>query len=264
MTQPKIVVGINAYIGKNGERGNFHRLMLSSIEEKSKNYDNYTVLVYDDCSPRDDIAELCKEFESRIPLLYVRGETAGVKTACIRNALMRESMKLSPEYYFCYDDDYEIITDNWLNHIVLCMETFPRIGVLSSHWARLEDGITRQLQHAPYCFDCDKYARECGHSAALQKNGLRVRTSKFATGGCYTVRKEIVESDIGMYPEDIEYNNGKPGADTFYCNRMMEQTDFLLCTTESDLVFHRGQEFMRGKYTHKYDNKDFNTSKQIY
>jgi hypothetical protein len=264
MRWPKITIGINGYVGKNGERSNFHRLMLSSIEAKSQNYDNYTVVMYDDCSPRDDIEKLCREFESRIPLHYVRGEKPGVKTACIRNALMKECMKFSPEYYFCYDDDYEIMADNWLNHIAACMKTFPEIGILCAHWARLEDGLTRQRQHAPFCFDCNKYAGECGHLAALMRNGLKVWTNKFATGGCYTVRKEIVESDIGMYPEDYPYNNGNPGADTYYCNRMMEQTNYLLCTTEHDLVWHRGQEFMRGQYMHKYDNTDFNSSKQIY
>lgn len=263
---PKIALGINMYVGKNGERSQFHRLMLSSIEAKSKNYDDYTVVVYDDASPRDDIAVLCDEFKDRIPLLYVRGEEPGVKTACIRNALMRACMPLKPEYYFCYDDDYEIMANNWLNHIVACMEAFPQIGVLCAHWARLDDGMTRQLQHAPFCFDCNKYARDCGHSASLtdKKTGLKVWTNKFATGGCYTVRKEIVESDIGMYPLDYPYNNGNPGADTYYCNRMMEETDYILCTTEHDLVWHRGQEFMKGQFRDKYDNKDFNSSKPIY
>lgn len=140
MSSPKITIGINGYVGKNGERSGFHRLMLSSIEAKSKNYDNYIVVMYDDVSPRDDIAKICDEFKDRIPIHYARGETPGVKTAHIRNSLMKECAQFKPEYYFCYDDDYEIMADNWLNHIALCMETFPEIGILCAHWARFDDG----------------------------------------------------------------------------------------------------------------------------
>jgi hypothetical protein len=81
-----------------------------------------------------------------------------------------------------------------------------------------------------------------------------VWTNLYVTAGAWTVRKEVVESNVGMYLEDIEYDHGKPGSDTYYGWRMLKETDYKLCTTEYDLVWHRGTEFMKGKFKHKYDS----------
>jgi hypothetical protein len=150
-----------------------------------------------------------------------------------------------------FDEDYEVMEPNWMNHIIACFENIPEIGILGSHWARLADGVTRQQQHSP--------------TGKLTGGGYEVFTNRFVTGGCWTLRREAVK----MYPDEgdsdfVGYDNGMPGADTYYGFRMMEETSYKLCTTTKDLVWHRGQIFMQGQYAQKYNSKEFQEGKRLY
>jgi hypothetical protein len=247
--EPKVVLGINSYTGKEGERCKLLPRLLDSILEKT-NYDNYSVVLYDDFSPRSDLLEIYNQYKDKFPLLlYNGGTTPLVRWHRVRNALIKCMMPYKPDYYFLYDDDYEIIHENWMTHIVGCMENIPEVGILGAHWARLADGKTRQKQHTPV-------------GLINNGSGYVVHTNKYVTGGCWTVRPEVIKQ-IGIWPE-IKYDDGEPGADTWYGWEMMEKTDYKLCTTLSDMVMHTGQEFMVGRYEHKYKSKEFQGGKRLY
>ena len=248
--QPKVVLGINSYTGKEGERCKLLPPLLDSILEKT-NYKNYSIILYDDCSPRDDLLKIYEEYSDKFDVRFemVRGSKPLVRWHRVRNALVESMTPLKPDYYFLYDDDYEIIHENWMTHIVGCMENIPEVGILGAHWARLEDGKTRQKQHTP-------------NGLIDNGSGFVVNTNLYVTGGCWTVRPEVIEK-VGLWPE-IQYDGGKPGADTWYGWKLEEVTDYKLCSTLSDMAMHTGQEFMRGKFANKYDTKEFQAGERLY
>ena len=253
MSQPKVLLGINYYSGKENERAKYLDKFLKSIYKYTTNYPELDIVIFDDCSP---YKPLCAE-------KIIVADKPGIRWHRVRNRIYQYFLD-HPEYQylFAYDEDYEVITDNWINHIVGCMENIPQIGVLCSHYARLADAKTYQLQHLPYCFECKNHSYVCGHLAMLHENGFQVRTTNWATGGCWTLRREIVR----LYPDDgsVIYDNGHPGADTWNGWDMMSNSSYKLCTTMTDLVFHRGQEFMVGKFATKYDSEEYKTGKRLY
>lgn len=239
---PKVLLGINYYSGKNNERAKYLDKFLKSVYKHSTEYPELDIRIFDDNSPYRPLT--CEE--------VIVAEKPGVRWHRVRNRIHQYFLD-HPEYKYimAFDEDYEVITPNWINHIVGCFENIPEIGILGSHWARLADGTTRQNQHAPI--------------GKLSGNAYEVFTNNYVTGGCWTLRREVVK----MYPDegdsDFEgYDNGKPGADTYYGWRMMKETPYKLCTTCQDLVFHRGQIFMTGKYANKYDSKEFQNGERLY
>lgn len=242
MSSPKVLLAINYYSGKNEERAKYLDRFLRSIKEKTI-YENYDIVIFDDRSPF--------QFETDEKLIVAR--EAGVRWHIVRNRLYRYFLE-HPEYkyLFAYDEDYVVVQNNWMTHLVNCMENVEEIGILGAHWARLEDGVTKQKQHTPV-------------GVIDNGSGYVVHTNKYATGGCWTIRREVIEA-IGLYPEDgsVIYDSGHPGADTYYGWEMMEKTKYKLCTTLTDLVMHTGQEFMKGKFAEKYNTKEFQAGKRLY
>jgi glycosyltransferase involved in cell wall biosynthesis len=237
---PKVLVGINYYSGKNNERAKYLEKFLKSIYKHTAEYADYDIVIFDDNSP---YRPFCAE-------KIVVAEQSGIRWHRVRNRIHQYFLD-HPEYkyLFAYDEDYEVVTPNWMNHIVGCMENIPEVGILGAHWARLADGVTRQKQHTPV-------------GLIDNETGYVVHTNKFVTGGCWTLRREVV----WLYPDDgsVIYDNGHPGADTWYGNKMMAETPYKLCTTLTDMVMHRGQEFMVGKYEHKYNSEEYKTGKRLY
>jgi cellulose synthase/poly-beta-1,6-N-acetylglucosamine synthase-like glycosyltransferase len=242
MEQPKILLGINYYSGKNNERAKYLNKFLKSIYKHTTEYPEHDIFIFDDNSPYFPLT--CERI--------LKAETPGVRWHRVRNRIHKYFLE-HPEYKYlmAFDEDYEVVVPNWMNHIVSCMENIPEIGILGSHWARLADGTTRQQQHSP--------------DGKLSGGGFEVFTNRFVTGGCWTLRREVVK----MYPDEgdsdfVGYDGGKPGADTFYGFRMMKETPFKLCTTMTDLVMHRGQEFMTGKFANKYNSAEFQAGERLY
>lgn len=240
---PKVLLAITYYSGKNNERARYLDKFLESIYKNTTNYDNYEIIIFDDLSP---FPPQCQE-------KVIVADKPQIRWHKTRNRV-HQYFLYHPEYkyLFAYDEDYEVIAPNWMNHIVGCMENIPEIGVLGAHWARLADGITRQKQHTPTGY-------------IDNGSGFVVHTNKFVTGGCWTIRREAVR----LYPDEgdadfVGYDSGKPGADTWYGNWLMANTSYKLCTTFTDLVMHRGQEFMIGKYEHKYNSEEYKTGKRLY
>jgi len=246
LMEPKVLLAINYYSGKNNERAKYLELFLNSIKAKTK-YKNFDVIVFDDNSPFSPF-DIINKID--MPIEVIMHLQPGVRWHRVRNRIHEHFLDNKQyNYLFAYDEDYEVVADNWMYHIIQCMENIDDIGILGAHWARLADGITRQNQHAP--------------TGKLKgRNAFEVFTNKYVTGGCWTLRREVVE----MYPDDgsVIYDNGHPGADTFYGWRMMEKTNYKLCTTMTDLVMHRGQEFMTGKFANKYNSEEFQAGKRLY
>ena len=96
----------------------------------------------------------------------------------------------------------------------------------------------------------------------MNTNGFEVSTNKFVCGGSWTTRPEVIK-EIGVFP-DIQYDSGKPGADTYFHNLMLEKTKYQLCCTNVDMVRHTGQEFMRGKFASKYNTPEFQAGERLY
>ena len=242
---PKVLLGINYYSGKDNVRAKYLDKFLASIHEKTT-YTNYDVIIFDDKSPH----LVPTHFDVAPQIMYAK--EPGVSWHIIRNRIFRYFLEHKEyDYLFAYDEDFEVVTNNWMAHVVGCLENIPEIGILCGHWARLEDGVTRQQQHTP----TGKLTSEC--------NQWEVNTNRFATGGCWTLRRDAVF----LYPEDNSvkwYVEGNPGVDTWYGWEMEKRTGLKLCTVQRDVVMHRGQEFMKGKYTSKYHTDEFQTQKRLY
>jgi len=246
MQQPKVLLGINYYSGKDDARAKYLDRFLESIYRKTS-YVNYDVVIFDDLSPH-----LIPQHTDVVTKIE-RPKKPGVRWHIVRNRMFKYFLENKEyDYLFAYDEDYEIVRDNWMVRLVQLMENIPEAGIIGSHWARLEDGTTRQKQHAPI-------------GTLVGKNGFQVFTNKYVTGGCWTMRRDVLET-IGLFPEDgsVIYDNGHPGADTYYSWKMMEETDYKLCTVEIDLTMHTGQEFMRGKFKHKYNTPEFQAGERLY
>ncbi len=247
MPQPKVLLGINYYSGKDNARAKYLDNFLTSIHQKTS-YTNYDIVIFDDLSPHS-LIPYHDELSSKVE----RTEKPGVRWHIVRNRIFKYFLN-HPEYdyLFAYDEDYVVIQPNWMIRLVQCMENIPKAGIIGAHWARLEDGVTRQKQHSPT-------------GILVGSNGFQVFTNKYVTGGCWTIRRDVIEQ-LGLFPEDgsIAYDSGHPGADTYYGWEMMEKTDYKLCTVETDLVMHTGQEFMRGKFKHKYNTPEFQAGKRLY
>jgi hypothetical protein len=241
MQQPKVLVGINYYSGKENQRHSYLQRFLASIKEKTA-YLNYDVIVFDDKSP----------IPFEVDCQVKTADTPGVSWHIVRNRIFRYFLEHEEyDYVFAYDEDFEVVENNWMIHVVGCLENIPEVGILCGHWARLDDGITRQQQHTP----TGRLTSKCG--------SWEVNTNRFATGGCWTLRREAVF----LYPEDDSvkwYIEGNPGVDTWYGWEMEKRTGLKLCTVQKDVVMHRGQEFMKGKYTRKYHTDEFQTQKRLY
>ena len=245
---PKVFIGITAYSGKTGQRSPYLSRFLESIKEKTT-YDKsrFEIVVYDDCSP-DNFTEdalACVELDTRL----VKGEAPLVRPHLTRGQLMAEFLTTDCEYALLFDDDFLITQTHWLKHMIRCMITIKEIGILGGFWATLEDGHTRQRQHAPI--------------GVIERNGAEVSINNFVCGGCWCVRREVIET-LGLPPTDIQYDGGQPGWDTYYHNLMLETTDWKLCCTRADMCKHMGQEFMSGDLKDKYDNPDYKAGKRIY
>ncbi len=240
-SEPKVLIGINYYSGQNNERHQYLQNFLESIRGKTS-YTNYDVVVFDDRSP----------IPFSVPCKVITADEVGVSWHIVRNRIFRYFLEHEEyKYLFAYDEDFEVVQENWMKYVVGCLENIPEIGILCGHWARLEDGITKQLQHTP----TGKLTSKCGQ--------WQVHTNRFATGGCWTLRRETVVP----YPEDDSvkwYVDGNPGVDTWYGWEMIKRTGLELCTVINDVVMHRGQEFMKGKFTHKYATDEFQTQKRLY
>ncbi|MHA2063660.1 MAG: glycosyltransferase family A protein [Candidatus Thorarchaeota archaeon] len=243
---PKVLLGINYYSGKDNARAKYLEKFLESIDARTS-YNNYDVVIFDDLSPHP-IPQ-----NDNVPTKIELPEEPGVRWHIVRNRMFQYFLD-HPEYdyLFAYDEDYVVVQSNWMVRLVQLMENIPEAGIIGSHWARLEDGVTRQQQHSPT-------------GTLVGQDGFQVFTNKYVTGGSWTIRRSVIEI-VGLFPEDgsVIYDQGHPGADTYYGWKMMEKTDYKLCTVETDLTMHTGQEFMRGKFKHKYNTPEFQAGKRLY
>lgn len=242
---PKVFLGINTYSGKDGQRAKYLDSFLSSIA-KNTSYPNYDICVYDDCSPQDYIERIIANHPN---VRFVKGAQPLVRWHLVRNELLKIALDGDYKYVMLFDDDFEIVQSNWMNHIIGCMENMPEIGILGAFWATLEDGKTRQRQHTPTGF--------------INNNGFEVSTNKFVCGGSWTVRTEVI-LELGLWPTDRKYDSGNVGADTYYHNLMLEKTKYKLCCTRVNMAKHVGQEFMTGKLANKYNSEEFQKGQRLY
>ena len=240
MAQPKVLVGINAYGGQDGCRAKYVDAMLASMVGKT-NYPNLTIVAYDDASPGLYVDNVVDKYMDKLPLVFVKGEKPLQQNHRIKNALWKLGLEDGADYIASYDDDYEIVAENWIAHLVACFENIPEIGVLGSHWACLDDGVTRQIHHSPIGY--------------IENNGFCVSINTHVTDGCWMLRRAVIEQ-LGLLPEGAFYREG-PQSDTWYGYKVNHTTEWLLCNTQTDLTWHRGQEFMKSRAAwHTFDESE--------
>jgi len=245
---PKVFLGITAYSGKIGQRSPYLARFLETIQDKTT-YPHFDIVIYDDCSPNNFTEDVVST--SSLDIQLIKGKKPLVRPHLTRGALMSEFMKYDYPYALFFDDDFIIIQDNWLKHMIYCMESITNIGILGGFWCTLEDGITRQLQHTPISTIIDSV------------NNCEVSINKFVCGGCWCVRRNVIEI-LGIPPTNIDYDGESPGWDTYYHNLMLDKTDYQLCCTRTDMSKHVGQEFMIGNLKHKYTDPNYRAGKRLY
>lgn len=243
---PRVFLGITAYSGKDGQRSPYLARFLESIAEKTT-YPNYDIVIYDDCSPENFTEEVVAG--NPLDIQLVKGEKPLVRPHLTRGALMAEFMKGDWPYGIFFDDDFLIFQEHWMKHMIRCMLNIEEIGILGGFWATLADGHTRQRQHTP--------------TGWINRDGVEVSTNKFVCGGCWCVRREVVEL-LGLPPTDVDYDGANPGWDTYYHNLMLKETTYKLCCTRTDMAKHVGQEFMTGDLANKYKDPDYKAGRRIY
>lgn len=260
MSWPRVYMAINVFAGKDGSRAELLDKFIGSIWSNTS-YENYELVIYDDASPKPFVEDVYNKYKNDLPIKLKKFEKPVQQIHLIRNKIFTDALDTNSKYILALDDDLVVTKKNWLKHMISCMENIPQIGILSPHWARLEDGQTRQKQHAPF--------------GVLQNNDFAVYQVQAAAGNCWLIRREVLET-LGMYPEHfthLKFNSdgtyevvedrdlahfhpGSAGSDTWYGYHMLSHTHWELCLTLDDLLWHTGQEYMKKKSALKTFNEE--------
>lgn len=190
--------------------------LLPSIADQT--FDDYEIIILDDCSPDRSAVEYIKDFiRNRQNMRLVENEkNLGFAKNCNRGfALARGN-------YICLLTNDTVVASNFLERNVAVMEADSSIGVLSCmivdehghNWS--SGGIFR-----------------AGIPVNLRDDFTGVRCVDYAAGTAPFYRREVfakvgyLNESFYMYHEDVEF-----------CLRVRKKTDYKVCVFDEKLVTH--------------------------
>jgi len=184
----------------------------------NQNFDDYEVLIIDDCSPDRSVLDYIKSFikDYRNFNLVENNENLGFVKTC------NKGIGLARGDYICLLNNDTEVKSNFVQRNVEILDADSSIGVLS-------------------CIIVDKHGKNW-FSGGSFKSGLNVnlvddfqgvRTVDWVSGTACFYRKDVfsrvglLDESLFMYHEDIEF-----------CLRVRSRTDYKICVFSDKLVTH--------------------------
>ena len=183
--KPKVALIVPVWI--NSEK--LFKMTVDCIESMQKTtYQNYKIIIVDDCSPLDKFDELVKLFASKH--IVVKTQENGGSTRAVNYGI-----KFAKDADFIqYQNNDTLFPDKtWLDKQMKLFED-PNVGIVGS-LLRYADG---KIQHAGACW------RAMGqhfidHIGQFQDNIKPIEDVPFVTGCGMTIRREILEKNGGGF-----------------------------------------------------------------
>lgn len=181
-------------------------------------YQDFEVILIDDCSPDEETVAYIREFFKDRPNMHLVQNEVNLRFVRTCN----KGIRLAKGKYICLLNSDTVLESSFVQRNVEILDSDPSIG-----------GITCSIvdQHGENWFTGGRY--RMGLPSNLHDDFVGVRQVDFIAGTAAFYRKDVFEK-IGlfdenfiMYHEDIEFGL-----------RVKHQTDYRLCTFSDKLVTH--------------------------
>lgn len=136
--QPKVLIVILNYVT--------YQLTINLVKElhEKLEYKNYSIMVIDNCSPNESSIELGKKSAELKYIFYSNKINSGYASG--NNIGIRFGINHGYDYSLILNNDVEIISKNFLNHMLQIAESNKKIGSIGPKIYNLDGSIC-----APYC-----------------------------------------------------------------------------------------------------------------
>jgi len=190
--------------------------LLPSIADQT--FDDYEVIILDDCSPEKSAVEYIKGFiRNRLNMRLVENEK---NLGFVKNC--NKGFALASGNYICLLTNDTVVASNFLERNVAVMEADSSIGVLS---CMIVD------EHGHNWFSGGSF--KAGILVNLRDDFTGVRCVDYAAGTAPFYRREVfakvgyLNESFYMYHEDVEF-----------CLRVRKKTDYKICVFHEKLLTH--------------------------
>lgn len=214
-TQPSVLIVILNY--------GTYQMTIDLIRElkQTLDYDNYSIMVVDNCSPNESAEELGKAKDKLGYIFYPNTTNAGY--AAGNNIGIRYGIEHGYVYSWILNNDVELRERNVLQHIVGIAEADERIGCIGPKIYSPDGSIV-----APYCRRPTFYSMTIGIVAEKRYRQKNIEKSGevYRVYGCCMLLKNKAMADVDF----------------------LDERTFLY--GEEDIL---GERLLKGRYTTYYD-----------
>ncbi len=191
----------------------------------------YSLILIDDGS-QEETHKYLLDFANSQAATLIRNETARGYTFAANQGL-----RLSKASYAILLNSDTIVTPDWLDRIVACGESDPRIGIVgplsnTASWQSIPE-ISHQGDWAENKLPEDMSVADMGRLVAEYSHRLYPRIP-FLNGFCLAIKRSTIE-DIGYFDEDA-FGAGY-GEENDYCLRA-DQAGWQLAIADDAYVYH--------------------------